>query len=119
VQSGLASIADQLGAKIGSYMVSIGQYDGKWRVSTSGQTGEMSFGKKNKAGKLEVNRSAWKYGKAFRAAQLLGWKAGEFASKLGSYSLEVTKDGKATRVGFKIQADGTKVRVAKRSGAEI
>ena len=31
----------------------------------------------------------------------------------------VGKDGKATRVGFKIQADGTKVRVAKRSGAEI
>ncbi|UGV27178.1 50S ribosomal protein L24 [Rhodopseudomonas boonkerdii] len=31
----------------------------------------------------------------------------------------VDKDGKATRVGFKIQADGTKVRVAKRSGAEI
>lgn len=29
------------------------------------------------------------------------------------------KDGKPTRVGFKIQADGTKVRVAKRSGAEI
>lgn len=49
VQSGLASIADQLGAKVGNYLVSIGQYDGKWRVSTSGQTGEMSFGKKNKA----------------------------------------------------------------------
>jgi len=31
----------------------------------------------------------------------------------------VGADGKATRVGFKIQADGTKVRVAKRSGAEI
>jgi large subunit ribosomal protein L24 len=31
----------------------------------------------------------------------------------------VGKDGKATRVGFKIQADGTKVRVAKSSGAEI
>ena len=29
------------------------------------------------------------------------------------------KDGKPTRVGFKIQADGKKVRVAKRSGAEI
>ena len=29
------------------------------------------------------------------------------------------KDGKPTRVGFKIQADGTKVRVAKSSGAEI
>src|SRR5216683_12725 len=31
----------------------------------------------------------------------------------------VGKDGKPTRVGFKIQADGKKVRIAKRSGAEI
>ncbi|MGN6287173.1 MAG: 50S ribosomal protein L24 [Afipia sp.] len=31
----------------------------------------------------------------------------------------LAKDGKPTRVGFKIEADGTKVRVAKRSGAEI
>lgn len=31
----------------------------------------------------------------------------------------VGKDGKPTRVGFKIQQDGTKVRVAKSSGAEI
>ena len=29
------------------------------------------------------------------------------------------KDGKPTRIGFKIQADGKKVRVAKSSGAEI
>jgi large subunit ribosomal protein L24 len=29
------------------------------------------------------------------------------------------KDGKPTRIGFKIQKDGTKVRVAKRTGAEI
>jgi large subunit ribosomal protein L24 len=31
----------------------------------------------------------------------------------------VGKDGKPTRIGFKIHADGKKVRVAKRSGAEI
>ena len=31
----------------------------------------------------------------------------------------VGKDGKPTRVGFKIQADGKKVRIAKTSGAEI
>jgi len=31
----------------------------------------------------------------------------------------VGKDGKPTRVGFKIRTDGTKVRVAKTSGAEI
>ena len=34
-------------------------------------------------------------------------------------SNELGKDGKPTRVGFKIQADGKKVRIAKRSGAEI
>ena len=28
-------------------------------------------------------------------------------------------DGKPTRIGFKIHADGKKVRIAKRSGAEI
>ena len=31
----------------------------------------------------------------------------------------VGKDGKPTRIGFKIHADGKKVRFAKRSGAEI
>ena len=31
----------------------------------------------------------------------------------------VGKDSKPTRIGFKIRADGTKVRVAKRSGEEI
>ena len=31
----------------------------------------------------------------------------------------VGKDGNPTRVGFKIQADGKKVRIAKSSGAEI
>ena len=31
----------------------------------------------------------------------------------------VGKDGKPSRIGFKIRSDGTKVRVAKRSGAEI
>jgi large subunit ribosomal protein L24 len=29
------------------------------------------------------------------------------------------RDGKPTRVGFKVMADGKKVRIAKRSGAEI
>lgn len=48
VVSGLQRIVDQLGGKLGSYNVSIGTYDGDYRVSTSGQTGEMSFGKRNK-----------------------------------------------------------------------
>jgi large subunit ribosomal protein L24 len=31
----------------------------------------------------------------------------------------VGRDGKPTRIGFKIRTDGTKVRVARKSGAEI
>jgi len=38
---------------------------------------------------------------------------------LSNLALADPKDGKPTRVGFKIHADGKKVRVAKRSGAEI
>ena len=29
------------------------------------------------------------------------------------------KDGKATKVGYKINADGTKVRICRRTGEEI
>lgn len=50
-----------------------------------------------------------------------GTKQGGIISKeapiqLSNIALEDPKDGKPTRVGFKIQADGTKVRFAKRSG---
>ncbi|MNT94406.1 50S ribosomal protein L24 [compost metagenome] len=38
---------------------------------------------------------------------------------LSNLALADPKDGKATRVGFQIQKDGTKVRVAKRSGEVI
>ena len=38
---------------------------------------------------------------------------------LSNLALADPKDGKPTRVGFKVMADGKKVRVAKRSGAEI
>ena len=38
---------------------------------------------------------------------------------LSNLALADPKDGKPTRVGFKIQQDGTKVRVAKRSGEVI
>ncbi|WP_340265404.1 coiled-coil domain-containing protein [Sphingobium mellinum] len=43
IQSGLQSIADQFGAGIGGYNVSIGQYKGKWRVSTTGYDGKLNF----------------------------------------------------------------------------
>ena len=38
---------------------------------------------------------------------------------LSNIAIADPKDGKPTRVGFKIHADGKKVRIAKRSGAEI
>lgn len=49
VQEGISNIAQQLGGALGRYNVSIGTYDGDYRVSTSGQTGELSYGKKNKS----------------------------------------------------------------------
>ena len=39
--------------------------------------------------------------------------------QISNLAIEDPKDGKPTRVGFKVLADGKKVRVAKRSGAEI
>jgi large subunit ribosomal protein L24 len=38
---------------------------------------------------------------------------------LSNLAVEDPKDGKPTKVGFKILSDGRKVRVAKRSGEEI
>ena len=38
---------------------------------------------------------------------------------LSNVAIADPKDGKPTRVGFRIEADGKKVRIAKRSGAEI
>ena len=38
---------------------------------------------------------------------------------LSNLALADPKDGKPTRIGFKIMPDGRKVRVAKRSGVEI
>ena len=38
---------------------------------------------------------------------------------LSNLALSDPKDGKPTRVGFKVMNDGRKVRIAKRSGAEI
>jgi large subunit ribosomal protein L24 len=43
----------------------------------------------------------------------------EASVHLSNLAIADPKDGKATRVGFKIMPDGKKVRVAKRSGAEI
>jgi hypothetical protein len=39
--STLNQIADGLGATLGAFNVSLGQTDGKWRISTTGRTGEL------------------------------------------------------------------------------
>jgi large subunit ribosomal protein L24 len=43
----------------------------------------------------------------------------ELPVHLSNIAIADPKDGKPTRIGFKIGSDGRKVRVAKRSGAEI
>ncbi len=51
--------------------------------------------------------------------QEAGIIAKEAPIHLSNIALADPKDGKATRVGFKVQDDGRKVRVAKRSGDVI
>ena len=53
------------------------------------------------------------------AAQDGGIISKESSIHLSNLAIADPKDGKPTRVGFKIMTDGKKVRVAKRSGAEI
>ena len=53
------------------------------------------------------------------AAQDGGIISKESSVHLSNLAIADPKDGKPTRVGFKFMADGKKVRVTKRSGAEI
>ncbi len=43
----------------------------------------------------------------------------ELPLHLSNIAIADPKDGKPTRVGFKVRDDGKKIRIAKRSGAEI
>ena len=43
----------------------------------------------------------------------------ELSIHLSNIAVADPKDGKPTRVGFKVLADGKRVRIAKRSGVEI
>jgi large subunit ribosomal protein L24 len=53
------------------------------------------------------------------ASQEAGIINKEAGIQLSNLAVADPKDGKATRVGFKVLDDGTKVRVAKRSGEQI
>lgn len=41
VSSAISKIAEALGGSVGNYSVSIGETDGKWRISTTGRSGEL------------------------------------------------------------------------------
>ena len=53
------------------------------------------------------------------AKQEGGIMSKEASIHISNIALADPKGGKATRVGFKILSDGTKVRIAKRSGEQI
>ena len=53
------------------------------------------------------------------ASQEAGIISKEAPIHLSNLAVADPKDGKATRIGFKTLEDGTKVRVAKRSGEQI
>ncbi len=53
------------------------------------------------------------------AQQVGGIVSKELSVHLSNVALVDPKDNKPTRVGFKVRDDGTKIRIAKRSGAEI
>ena len=53
------------------------------------------------------------------AQQEGGMISKEMPVHLSNIAIADPKDGKPTRVGFKIRPDGKKIRIAKRSGAEI
>jgi large subunit ribosomal protein L24 len=53
------------------------------------------------------------------ATQEGGIVSKESSVHLSNIAYADPKDGKPTRIGFKFQKDGTRIRVAKRSGTEI
>ena len=53
------------------------------------------------------------------ASQEGGIVSKELPIHLSNIAYADPKDGKPTRIGWKVQADGKKIRIAKRSGAEI
>ncbi|WP_379921712.1 hypothetical protein [Erythrobacter sp. R86502] len=57
------------------------------------------FWRKKQGDEYVPDKSAWKYGKGFRAAQALKWTAKDYAAKLETYEFEVTgKDGKVKKL---------------------
>ena len=68
---------------------------------------------------VEGVNTARKHQKRTRATMDAGLLDIDMPIPVANVAIISPKDGKPTRVGYKIKDDGTKVRVCKRTGAEI
>ena len=68
---------------------------------------------------VEGVNTARKHQRPTRATQSGGIIDKDMPLDASNVAVISPKDGKATRVGFKVKDDGTKVRVCKRTGAEL
>ncbi|MEX2659100.1 MAG: 50S ribosomal protein L24 [Acidimicrobiales bacterium] len=68
---------------------------------------------------VEGVNTALKHQRPTKMAQQGGIIHKDMPLEVSNVAVISPKDGKATRVGFKIKDDGTKVRVCKRTGAEL
>ena len=84
-----------------------------------GRTGEVIAVRPSESRALVRGINVVKRHQKQSATQEGGIVSKESPIHLSNIAIADPKDGKPTRVGFKIQADGKKIRVAKRSGADI
>ena len=85
-----------------------------------GKTGLVSFAlpKVNKVIVEGVN-VAKRHTKARRATMQAGIIDKDMPIDVSNVAIISPSDGKATRIGYKVQADGTKVRICRRTGVEL
>jgi len=68
---------------------------------------------------VEGVNTARKHQKRTRATMDAGMLSIDMPIPVANVAVISPKDGKPTRVGYRFNADGTKVRVCKRTGAEL
>ncbi len=68
---------------------------------------------------VEGVNTARKHQRPTRVAQSGGIVAKDMPIDVSNVAVVSPRDGKATRVGYRIQPDGSKVRICKRTGAEL
>lgn len=94
VQKSLRTIADQFGADLGNFAVSIGTFDGKWRVSTTGYTGSLDSKNARGQGLVDFGKDggaaavAFAIQDAIRDGALVGLREGTAALLMNAKDLE-------------------------------